>query len=172
MARLAIVAGVALIAACVPVESDSETAASPLATDQSQPLLALADHVLADYFTRDIANRPTVCIAYVGEGGLAPVEAAQELALMEQYSALAPRARCESSDVGWRDSSTGEPALVFALQNLSCSSETQCEAYASYRAGNSTSPVDRYSLAWSGSAWAITRHDMRIADEPDAAAAQ
>jgi len=157
--------GLLMQAGCAPLADMGSRLAPlpPLAAQQANPRLALLDHVLADYFTSDIASRPTVCAAVHDgreEDALPPED---EVALIERFDRLAPLSRCAQIAGNWRDAETEEPALVFSLHSFTCSSDTNCTGWAGYRAGAAASMSYLYTMQWSGAAWTFTRDARALA---------
>jgi hypothetical protein len=154
-----------MLAACVPPEQAQDGSSPkplpPLAADKGAPLLALADHLLGQYFASDVAGDTTVCIgAHDGreEDALPP---ADEVALMMRHPALSPFASCGQVDGAWRDADSGDPAMVFTIHSFSCADADTCSGFGGYMAGASSSPSARYTMLWDGEAWQFTR-DQRL----------
>lgn len=157
-------AGSALLAGCVYGEAMDEVSRAdlpPLAADRAEPRLALAEHLLAGYFTADIVAPPTVCLA-ISEGrqpdGLPP---GQETALIARFARLAPFARCGWQEGAWRDVASEEPALVFTIHSFECSSDVACQAWAGYTAGATSSSSALYRMAYADGRWTFER-DRRL----------
>lgn len=167
MKRLAVFVTGLVLAACAPTgEPGAEEAPvmSPLAADQSAPLLALADHMLAEYFASDIANRPTTCLSTSDGREDVALSPDDELALMQRHEALAPFARCAWTPEGWTDQESGEPAIVFSVRTLTCASDSECTAWGSYTAGMTASPSSLYTMHYNDGAWSFERDDRLLGD--------
>ena len=164
-----------ILAACVAPEDGGESAPDPvppIAMDQSQPRLALVEHVLEDYFARDIANRPTVCASVIEDGAQVALGAEEETALILRFDRLAPFARCVKQGGEWRDSASDEAALVFGVHSFECQQETRCTGWAGYQAGTSNSLSYRYTMDWLDGEWTFARDPMILADDEAAGAVQ
>lgn len=148
-----------MLAACAVPQDQSASPQDlpPLAARHGEPLLALADHVLAVYFASQTGTGPTVCLAT--SDGREPVAMAPEAerALMMRHTRLSPKSACVQQDGGWVDADSGEPALVFTLDGLSCPEADRCTAFAGYGAGAQQAAAERYDLIWRGDGWTITR---------------
>ena len=157
----------ALLGGCIseaPMNEAGHPDLPPLAEDRSQPRLALAEHLLAEYFASDIASQPTVCLA-VSEGRseeALPPE--QETGLVARFPRLAPFSRCGWSPQGWRDIESEEPALVFTIHSFTCASATQCDGWASYISGANAAPSSLYRMRYENGRWQIAR-DRRLLAE-------
>ena len=162
---LILAAGSLVLAGCAPVaEQGGQISGLPaLSGQQGNPRLALLEHVLTDYFTSDITNRPTICAAVHDgreEDALAPED---EIALIERFERLAPLSRCTLAPGGWRDAETEEPALVFSLHSFTCAAADRCTGWAGYNAGAAASMSYLYTMQWGGSAWTFTRDARALA---------
>lgn len=158
-----------VLAACVAPES-GEGAADPIphiAQDKTQPRLALIEHVLSEYFARDIATRPTVCASVIEDDRQIGLAAAEETALILRFEQLAPFARCEKQDGQWRDVASREAALVFGVHSFDCQQETRCTGWAGYQAGSAGSLSYAYAMDWLDGKWTFAR-DARIMAEDGA----
>lgn len=169
MKRLVPILGaLALTAGCVYPEGDMADASGSglpsLALDGAEPRLALMDQVLGEYFASDIPNRPTVCAGVHDGRSEVALPPEQERALIARYEALAPLSRCGWIDNAWRDSETGEPAIVFTVHSFTCASEESCSGFSSYTAGQTASMSYRYTMEWDGARWRFTR-DPRLIGE-------
>ncbi len=157
----------AALTGCVysaPLDSSEADALPPLAADRAEPRLALAEHLLAEYFASDIADRPTVCLA-VSEGrSEAALPPEQETALLTRFARLAPLARCTWGAQGWRDAESEVAALVFTIHSFTCAGETSCSGWASYTAGSAPAPSALYRMAFAGGRWSFER-DLRLIAE-------
>ena len=155
-----------LLTACVyPPESDGALPAMPsLAKRHDNPQLALMDHVLAEYFTSDIANRPTACAAVLDGREEVALPPEDERELIARYEALAPFSRCGLIDGTWQDTETGEPAMVFTLHSFSCPDADHCTAFGGYIAGGVSSMSYRYEMTFEDDAWSITRDRNLLAE--------
>ncbi len=157
----------ALVACTHPDDAEpaAEESFPSLASDQSEPLLALVDNMLDTYFTSDVSTRPTICVStHDGRSEVAlPPEAEREL--MTRYEGLAPLARCAWLDNGWQDSETGEPAMVFNVHNFTCTDESNCTAFGGFVDGNSSSLTYRYSMSYADGAWQFERDNQIIMDQ-------
>ncbi len=156
------------LTACVAPEAgppEPEPAIPPIAQDQSRPRLALVEHVLADYFAQDISTRPTVCASVVESGAQRGLVAEEETALILRFEQLAPFARCENKGGQWRDTASGDPALVFAIHTFACQQDTSCTGTAGYQAGGAGAPAYRYTMDWLDGKWTFGRDPMIIAED-------
>lgn len=147
-----------------PMDPSDADALPPLAADRAEPRLALAEHLLAEYFASDIADRPTVCLAVSdgrSETALPPV---QETALIARFPRLAPFARCSWSPQGWRDAESDVAALVFTIHSFTCADEARCSGWASYTAGAISAPSALYRMAFAAGRWSFER-DLRLIAE-------
>lgn len=156
-----------LLGACVAPEAGESTPdpVPAIAHDKSQPRLALIEHVLADYFARDIATRPTVCASVIEEGQQIGLAAAEETALILRFEQLAPFSRCEKQDGQWRDSASGEAALVFGVHSFDCQQDTRCTGWAGYQAGAAGSLSYAYAMDWLDGKWTFARDARIIAED-------
>ncbi|MCL6252076.1 hypothetical protein M3P36_13600 [Altererythrobacter sp. KTW20L] len=146
-------------------ESDSGSNLPALAADKSEPLLALADHLLANYFASDVATRPTVCIAVSDGREEVAKDPGDERELMMRYEALSPLSGCALIDGGWQDAVSGEPALVFSVHSFTCADAERCSGFASYMSGAQSTPSNRYTMEWDGSAWTFERDERLLGAE-------
>ena len=135
-----------------------------LAADLSQPQLALADHLLANYFASDVATRPTVCLAVNDGREDVALDPAAERELMMRYAALSPLSGCTLMG-GWLDAVSGEPALVFSISGFTCADAEHCTAFGSYMSGDQSSISSRYTMLWDGAAWGFERDDRLMGAE-------
>lgn len=150
------------LAGCVPAE-EREQPQSPqdlpaLAGNRGNPQLALADHVLAGYFAAQTGAGPTVCLATSDGRDAVALAPQDERALMMRHVRLSPMSTCVERDRAWVNADSGDAALVFTLQPLSCADADHCTAFVGYGAGSQDALPIRYALAWEGDGWAITRH--------------
>jgi len=156
-----------LSAACVyevPMDEDAAAGLTSLAADRAAPRLALAEHLLGEYFSSDIAAPPTVCLAVSdgrSEEALSPEDETQ---LIARFPRLAPFARCSWNAAGWRDTESEEPALVFTIHSFTCAGETQCSGWASYTAGAAASPSALYRMSYTAGRWSTARDQRLIMD--------
>lgn len=146
------------IAACAPASTpaDPPTAAPPLAQDQTQPLLALAEHVLAMQFSGASAELPTTCLAVRP----APLSAGQEEALILRFSRLAPVQRCRAQGAGHVDAITGKAAVMVQVYDLSCSDDAHCTGWAMLPGA----AARRYAMTYTEGEWRFAA-DARILAE-------
>ncbi len=169
LARLATgVAAILLATACSQTEgvgADSASALPPLDNDIEKPQLALADHVLGNYFASDLALRSTVCIATTDGREEVALEQGFERELMTRYPALAPFSRCALLDGTWQDAETGDPAMVFSLHTFTCTTANSCSGFAHYMFGQASSPASRYQLDWGGKRWVFTRDERLMGEQ-------
>ena len=152
------------MAACTTAAPPGEPGDLPaLATERERPLAALAEHLLADYFSSDIVAPPTLCVATSeGEGGYEALPVDDEVALIERFEQLAPLTRCQWTGTAWQDSESGEPAMVFDIHSFACASETRCTGWAGYTAGSSRGEYAEYTLDWTGETWTFERDERRM----------
>lgn len=158
----------ALLGGCVNPEEAVENAGyelPALAADRSQPQLALLDHLLGEYFASDVDNRPTVCASVVDGRSEVALPPEQEQALIARYEELAPFSRCGWIGNAWRDTETGDPAIVFTIHSFTCADQERCSAFAGYTAGQTNSVSYRYTMDWGGAEWNFERHPRIIADQ-------
>jgi hypothetical protein len=142
-----------------------EEALPSLGIDQSEPLLALVDHMLGTYFASDVSLRPTVCAStHDGRSEVALTPDA-ERELMTRYEALAPFARCAWLDKGWQDSETGEPAMVFNVHHFTCTDDSNCSAFGGFVDGDNSSLTYLYTMNYAEGAWQFRRESQIIMDE-------
>ena len=125
----------------------------PLAEDQSQPVLALFEHVLTGHFAAFGANPPTTC-ASLRPG---PLSAEQEEALIIRFVRLAPASRCTAAGEIWRDAITDEPAQVVEVYGFACTTATRCTGWA----GAPGRPATRYAMRFEDGAWHFAA-DLRM----------
>ncbi len=167
MLRLVFLAPVLALTACVYPDDSvpaPESDVPSLGSDQSQPQLALMDHLLGTYFASDVPSRPTICAAtHDGRSEVALAPEA-ERALMSRYDSLAPFTRCAWLEEGWQDSETGEPAMVFTVHSFSCTATDNCSGFGGYIAGQTSSMSNLYTMRYTGGAWAFDR-DPRLVGE-------
>jgi len=165
--RIALLLAAVLPAACVQNAALGDAGGPdlpPLAADAAEPRLALAEHLLAEYFASDIVARPTICLAVSDGRSEEALAQAQETALVARFPKLAPLSRCTRVRTAWQDSEDEQPALVFAIHNFSCASTTECSAWASYTAGATASPSSLYRMRYEGFRWQFERDSRRIAE--------
>ena len=159
--------GTVLLAGCVPPEdavqgSAAGTRLPSLAADRAQPRLALADHLLGNYFASDVSTRPTVCVAVNDGREDVALDPALERELMMRYEALSPLSGCALIDGGWQDAVSNEPALVFTIHSFTCADADHCTGFGSYVSGRQSSLSSRYTLLYEGDAWGFTRDDRLL----------
>ena len=130
--------------------------ATPLATDQAQPVLALFEHVLTGYFAGAGAGGPTTCAR------LAPtaLSAAQERALIARFVRLAPAERCTSGAPGLVDAITGGAAAEVQVYAFACETPALCSGWVAVPGA----PATRYAMRFEGGAWRFDS-DRRIIAE-------
>jgi hypothetical protein len=128
----------------------------PLAQDQSQPVLALFEHVLTGHFAAFGANPPTTC-AMLRPG---PLTAEQEEALIVRFVRLAPASRCVAAAGVWRDAITNEPAQVVEAYDFACPASDRCTGWVAAPG----SPAKRYALRFENGAWRFTADPRLIAE--------
>jgi hypothetical protein len=145
----------------VPASEEPRAALPALAADAAAPRLALAEHLLSEYFSSDIARPPTVCLAASDGRSEEALPPADETALVARFERLAPFSRCTWTTGGWQDAESGDPALVFTIHSFSCASATECTGWASYTAGATASPSALYRMRYAGDRWQIER-DQRL----------
>ncbi len=153
-----------LLAACVydsPMDETGPADLAPLAVDRDQPRLALAEHLLADYFAADIVAPPTVCLGISEGNSVEALPDVDETALIARFDRLAPFARCDWQQAGWQDRTSGKPALVFTIHSFVCSSDTDCQGWAGYTAGATSSLSALYRMRFEDGRWDIER-DLRL----------
>lgn len=165
-----ILAAALLLGPAACSHADDEAADSPpdlpsLAMDKERPQLALADHLLANYFASDVALRPTVCVSTTDGREDVALEASWERELMARYEALSPFSRCALIDSAWQDAETGDPAMVFSLHTFSCTTIASCSGFGGYVAGATSSLSSRYAMEWDGQRWLFTRDDRLLGAE-------
>ena len=168
MRAMAIPFAVLTLAACTHPDDGEpvpEEALPSLAANQSEPLLALVDHMLGTYFASDVSLRPTVCAStHDGRSEVAlPPESEREL--MTRYETLAPFARCAWLDDGWKDSETGEPAMVFNVHHFTCTDDANCTAFGGFVDGDDSSLTYLYTMNYVDGTWQFTHRSQIIADE-------
>lgn len=146
-------------------EDDSASGLPSLAADKSEPLLALADHLLASYFASDVATRPTVCIAVSDGREDVAKDPQDERELMMRHEALSPLSGCALIDGTWQVAVSGEPALVFSVHSFTCADADHCTGFGSYMSGAQSSPSSRYTMLWEESAWTFERDDRLVGAE-------
>lgn len=159
----AIALGIAL-ASCTSAEVSPEDSYPSLAADKSKPQMALADHILGNYFASESGPRLTTCISTNdgrSEVALAPED---ELELMLRYPSLAPFSRCGLIDGAWQDVDTGQPAIVFTLHTFSCADLATCSGFGGFMSGDTSSMTSRYSMDYDGREWNFTRDDRLIGE--------
>lgn len=165
MRRLAAVAAALALAGCFAPERAQDTSSPKplpsLAADKGAPLLALADHLLDQYFASEVAGDTTVCLAVTDGRDEQALPQADEVTLMMHHPALSPLATCGQVDGTWRNVDSGDPALVFTVHSFGCADGEECTGFVSYTAGAASSPSARYAMAWDGAAWQFTR-DRRL----------
>lgn len=158
MKRLAVAAAMLTAAACAPATTpaDPPTAPPPLARDRSQPVLALFERVLGDYFAAGSARLPTTC----AQLRPAALTAQQEQALILRFVRLAPAQRCRAAGSGLVDAVTGRPAAVVQVYDFACATPDQCAGWAMVPG----QPATRHALRFEGGEWRFTS-DRRILGE-------
>ena len=162
--------GALLLAGCAHPEEpaqddDAGTDLPSLAADRAQPQLALADHLLGNYFASDVSMRPTVCVAVSDGREDVALEPAHERELMMRYEALSPLSGCALIDGGWQDAVSNEPALVFTIHSFTCADADHCTGFGSYVSGRQSSLSSRYTMLYEGGAWGFTRDDRLLGAE-------
>lgn len=152
----------ALLAACAPADTPSENPTDlppvypPLANFQSQPLLALAEHALTQYFSADATSLPTTCLTVRP----AALPAGQEEQLILRFSRLAPAGRCRVQGAGYVDAITDKPAAVVQIYDFACANAAQCTGWAMLPG----QPTARYVMTFEGGAWRFAA-DRRVLAE-------
>lgn len=154
MKKLAILAPF-LLAACV-VTPEPDPHRLTLSDRHDAPQLAMMEFILAEYFTADITDPPTVCAAVHDGNALSSMSAEDETALIARFPQLAPLSRCSMTSGGWMDNETEEPALVFTLYRFSCLSDESCSGWANYNTQGNQSVSQRYVADWRDGAWRFT----------------
>lgn len=147
-----------LLSACVPATTpaDQPTAPPPLSKDRSQPVLAMFERVLGDYFAAGSARLPTTC----AQLRPAPLTTEQEQALILRFVRLAPAQRCRVQGSGATDAVTGRPAAVVQVYDFACATPDQCTGWAMVPG----QPATRHALRFEGGEWHFTS-DRRILGE-------
>lgn len=147
-----------LLAACAPATTpaDPHTGPVPLANDRAQPVLALFEHVLGDYFTAGSTSLPTTCATLRP----VPLNPQQEEALILRFVRLAPAARCRVQGSGTTDTITNQPATVVQVYDFTCADADHCTGWA-LQPGQ---PATRYALRYEAGAWRFAS-DRRILAE-------
>lgn len=154
--RVTMAAGAVLLSACAMQQLATAPAQpSALAMQQDKPQLALAEHLLGNYFGADIASPPTVCLAVETGKGPAALPPEDEVQLIEHFDRLAPFARCQHGDSGWIDRGSNQPALVFSIRALTCASPSECNGWAGYNAGAGANEDTLYHLHFSRGSWQV-----------------
>jgi hypothetical protein len=154
--RKTIIPGLAMtLSACVS-GGGAPPPLPPLAEDQSQPALALLEHVLTGHFAAFGAKPPTTC-AVLRPGSLS---AEQEEALISRFVRLAPAARCTTAGAGTTDAITGEPAVVVELYQFTCRAPDSCTGWIAAPG----SPAARYAMRFERRQWRFTRDPRLIAE--------
>jgi hypothetical protein len=153
------------LGACVVPEDGGRTR-SPrdlpsLAAQQEQPLLALADHLLGNYFASDVVSQPTVCLAISDGREETALPPQDERALMMRHVRLSPMSRCVRSGLSLVDGETGGPALLFAVHSFTCAEAGRCTGFAGFSAGDQQSLSSLYRMTWAGGAWQFEQ-DRRL----------
>lgn len=156
--RLFAIASVALLAACAPATTpaDPPTVPVPLAHDRAQPVLALFEHVLGDWFAAGSTSLPTTCATLRP----VPLSAEQEEALILRFVRLAPASRCRVQATATTDSITNQPAAVVQVYDFTCADADHCTGWA-MQPGK---PAVRYALRYETGGWRFTS-DRRIIAE-------
>jgi hypothetical protein len=153
--RKAIIGATLVLGACISGGGEPPPL-PPLADDQSQPVLALFEHVLTGHFATFGANPPTTC-AVLRPG---PLSAEQEEALIVRFVRLAPASRCVPASGGWRDAITEEPAQVVQVYDFACRAPGQCTGWVAAPG----SPARRYAMRFEGDQWRFTADPRLIAE--------
>lgn len=154
--RTKIVVGLGLmLGACVSGTGDPP-APPPLAKDQTQPALALFEHVLTGHFAAFGANPPTTCAVLLP----GPLTSEQEAALIVRFVRLAPASRCIAARDQWRDAITDEPAQVVQVYDFACRTPTQCTGWVTAPG----SPAKRYAMQFENGAWRFTADPRLLAE--------
>lgn len=147
-----------LVAACAPATTpaDPPTGPAPLANDRTQPVLALFEHVLGDWFAAGSTSVPTTCAMLRPM----PLNAQQEEALILRFVRLAPAARCRVQGSGTTDAITGQPAAVVQVYDFACADAGHCTGWA-MQPGR---PAVRHAMRFEAGAWRFVS-DRRILAE-------
>lgn len=151
-------AALALLAACVPAEtpSDPPSVYPPLANDQARPVLALAEHALAQYFAGDVGDLPTTCLTVRP----AALTAEQEEQLILRFNRLAPAARCRAQGAGYVDSITESPAAVVQIYEFACTGAAQCSGWGMLPG----QAAARFAMTFEGGAWRFAADRRMLAE--------
>jgi hypothetical protein len=133
-----------------------------LRLQQGQPLLALADHLLRNYYASDVVSQPTVCLAVNdGREGVA-LPPQDERALMMRHVRLSPFSRCIRDGLSVVDGETGAPALVFALHSFTCADASHCTGFSGYDVGDQQALSSLHRMTWDGAAWQFEQNRRLI----------
>lgn len=128
----------------------------PLARDQSQPALALFEHVLTGYFAGAGANAPTTCVSL--DPG--PLGKDREEALILRFVRLAPAERCRTQGAGVVDAITGGPARLVQVYRFACHDSAHCTGWASVPGA----PAMAYAMSYEDGAWHFVGDPRIIAE--------
>ncbi len=129
---------------------------APLAEDRGQPVLALFEHALTDYFASVGAGGPTVC----PELRPTALAAEQEQALIVRFVRLAPAERCKPGESGPVDAITGEPAALVQVYDFGCTGAGTCRGWVQLP----NVPAVRYAMRFEDDEWQFDS-DRRILAE-------
>ena len=161
------------VSACAPA-LNSQLVRSPLtvADDPDHPELALLEVRLAEHFGKFGATPPTTCAGFtpgtsIDRRKLGALSAEDEQRLMLRFPDLAPFDRCKPIDNGpgtkfFVDSITGEPAAMFDVHQLECSSPTRCRAYAGYTLDQQRNGWRFYEARFADGKWRVRKQDLDI----------
>ncbi|AKH41320.1 hypothetical protein FHS61_003217 [Altererythrobacter atlanticus] len=133
---------------------------APFANDPQQPLLALFEHVIGDYFALAGDDAPTTC-AILRDGGEAGsgLTADQEEALLLRFPRLAPAGRCQWDGQQYADSITGDRATVIDIYQFACDDPRNCSGSVNIRGPGACRPAVQYSMLYAGDAWQFARSE-------------
>lgn len=104
-----------------------------------------------------------------GQGQVAAfcLEVGQRLvpsSLVAKFADVMPSVRadsdCEFRETQWVEKATGDPALVFHVDEMKCSLEF-CEATGGYREGNLSASQNMYKLEKRNGTWVVTGDKMQ-----------
>lgn len=163
--RKIVALSVPLLAACTTAASDTDPPPPPpLALDQDQPMLALFEHVIGDYFAFAGEAPPTTCaILRTGKDGETGLSAEQEEALLKRFSRLAPAGRCEWDGEKYADSFTGDKATVIDIYQFACKDGASCSGWVNVRGPSACRPAVQYRMSYSAGSWQFERDERLLA---------
>lgn len=121
--------------------------------DRDHPLTAMADYALEAYYSSDLGDGTSTCVA--GEDGREPValEFNEEARLMAKHISLSPFAACGLVDGKWMDVESDTMAHVIEVHGLACPDADHCTAFVRQSRWDVVGPDERFAMAFADGRW-------------------